>query len=113
MHEVNLMQRVLNKAVERAQEEGAQHIRMMQLKVGEASGMEPHSLEQAFELVKQGTMAEGAHLQINKIPTVCYCSYCNLEFHPISDAHECLHCHRPSHEILQGKEFQLDFLEVS
>ncbi|MGA7932300.1 MAG: hydrogenase maturation nickel metallochaperone HypA [Kovacikia sp.] len=113
MHEVGMMQRLLDTAVERAKQEGAEHIRLVQMRVGDASGTVPESLEFAFDVAKKGTIAEDAHLQIDRIPTVCYCLHCGSEFQPIDQLYECPQCHQISTEIRQGKEFELEFLEVS
>jgi hydrogenase nickel incorporation protein HypA/HybF len=113
MHEVGMMQSLLNTAVERAKQEGAGHIRLVQMRVGDASGVVPDSLEFAFDVAKKGTIAQNAHLQIDRVPTICYCSHCALEFQPIEELYECPQCHQMSTEIRQGKEFELEFLEVS
>ncbi|MBE9181751.1 hydrogenase maturation nickel metallochaperone HypA [Oculatella sp. LEGE 06141] len=111
MHEVGMIQSILDTAVARAKEEGAQHIRFVQMRVGEASGVVPESLERAFAAAKQGTIAEEAHLQIDYVPTVCYCSRCDLEFQPAAQRYECPQCRQIITEIRQGKEFELAFLE--
>lgn len=113
MHEVEMMQNLVNMAVERAKQEGAQHIRTVHMRIGHASGVVPESLELAFELAKQGTIAEDAQLQIQYLPTVCYCLRCGLEFQPLDRLYECPQCHQISTEIRQGKECELEFLDVS
>lgn len=113
MHEVGLMQNVLDAAIERAREEGAQHIRVVEMRVGEASGVVLESLELAFDVVKKGTIAEDAKLQVKNVPVVCYCSNCQIEFTPVDLLYECPQCHHISGEVRHGKEFELAFLEVS
>ncbi len=113
MHEVSMMQNILDAAVKRAKDEGAQHIRLVQMRVGEASDVVSNSLEVAFDVAKKGTIAEDAKLQVENVPVVCYCSNCNIEFHPTSKLNECPECHQAYCEVHQGKEFELAFLEVS
>ncbi|RCJ41914.1 hydrogenase nickel insertion protein HypA [Nostoc minutum NIES-26] len=113
MHEVRMMQGVLDRAIVRAKDGRAQHIRLVQMRVGEASGVMPDSLEVAFDVAKKGTIAEDAKLQVEHVPLVCYCSNCNSEFHPINELCECPECYQPYCEIRQGKEFEIAFLEVS
>ncbi|MBI4782218.1 MAG: hydrogenase maturation nickel metallochaperone HypA [Oscillatoriophycideae cyanobacterium NC_groundwater_1537_Pr4_S-0.65um_50_18] len=113
MHEVGMMQSVLTSAIERAQQEGASHIRVVQMRVGAAAGVVPESLELAFEIVKKGTIAEDAHLEIDRVSTLCYCADCGLEFEPVNLLNECPHCHRSSTDLRHGQEFELEFLEVS
>jgi hydrogenase nickel incorporation protein HypA/HybF len=113
MHEVGMIQNILDAAILRAKEEGAQHIRLVQMRVGEASGVVPDSLQLAFAATKKGTMAEDAKLQVENVPIICYCSNCNIEFHPTNELYECPECHQAYCELRQGKEFELAFLEVS
>jgi hydrogenase nickel incorporation protein HypA/HybF len=113
MHEISMMQNLLNTAIERAQTEGAQHIRLVQMRVGDASGVTPDFLRFAFEVAKQGTIAENAQIQIDRVPTLCYCLSCHLEFSPIDEQYECPQCHQNETEIRQGKECDLAALEVS
>jgi hydrogenase nickel incorporation protein HypA/HybF len=113
MHEVGMMQNLMDSVIERAKQEGAEHIRLVQMRVGEASGVVPESLELAFDVVKKGTIAEDAHLQIDRVPTVCYCAHCDAEFAPADLLNECPQCHQISTAIRHGKEFELEFLEVS
>lgn len=113
MHEVGMMANLLSRAVERAKEEGAKHIRLVQVRVGEASGVVPASLELAFDVVKKGTIAADAQLQINWISTVCYCTHCDENFTPANLLNECPQCHQITADIRHGKEFDLEFLEVS
>ena len=113
MHEVGMMQQILETAVERAKQEGAQHINRVHMRVGTEAGVVPDSLTLAFEVAKKGTIAEDARLEVEDIPVLCYCANCNIEFHPIDSLYECPECHQPYCEVRQGKEFELAFLDVS
>ncbi len=113
MHEVGMMQSILERAVERAKQEGAHHIDGVHMRVGAASGVVPDSLEFAFEIAKKGTIAEDAQLETELVPVVCYCANCQLEFQPTDLLYECPECHQPNCEVKQGQEFELAFLDVS
>ncbi len=113
MHEVGLMQNILDRAVKRAQQEGAHQIDGLHVRLGADSGVVPDSLEFAFEVVKKGTIAQSARLQTELIPLVCYCANCNLEFEPTDLLYECPECHQSNCEVKQGQEFELAFLDVS
>jgi len=87
VHEVSLMQDTVIIAVKQAREAGAQRIHRVMMRVGALSGAVPETLEFAFEIVAKGTMAEGALLEIEKVPVVCYCSACARSSNrPISSA---------------------------
>ena len=80
MHEVSLMQDTVIIATRQAREAGAQRIHRVAMKVGALSGAVPETLEFAFEIVAKGTMAEGATLDIERIPVMCFCPACAQEF---------------------------------
>jgi hydrogenase nickel incorporation protein HypA/HybF len=113
MHEVGIMQNVLDTAVEKAKREGATHIQLVQLRVGHATGIMPESLQLAFDVVRKGTIAEDAYLYIDRVPTICYCWHCGADFEPMDELYECPQCQQISTEIRQGKEFELKSLVVS
>jgi len=115
VHELGLMQSILEIAEEYARREGAQTIREIGLKVGALSGVEVAALEFAFEAAKQGTMAEKARLVVQWIPVVAFCEECNLKFEvdsPFAIA-LCPVCTEATATLEQGQELQVDYLEVS
>jgi len=113
MHEVGVMESALGIALKRAADEGAQHIHQLTMRVGPLSGVVAEALEFAFDVLSQGTIAEGATLQVERVPIVCYCRTCRREFQPDDLFCECPRCHTPGGEVRQGRELELASLEVS
>lgn len=113
MHEVGLMENALAIALDYAARDHAQRIHKICLRVGTLSGVEPDALNFAFDVVTQNTIAAAARLEIVPCPTLCYCDVCQMEFVPIDMGYECPYCNTWSCTILQGKELELESLEVS
>jgi len=113
MHEVGLMQDTLDLAVEEAGRAGATRIHRLMMQIGRLSGVVPEALEFAFEILAKGTIADGAILEIEQVPIVCYCAACTREFEPPSMICECPGCGTPSFDVRRGREIQLSSLEVS
>jgi hydrogenase nickel incorporation protein HypA/HybF len=113
MHEVGLMQNALAIALDYAAREQATRIDQLVLRVGSLSGVEPEALQFAFDVVRQGTIAEQAQLRIERCPTVCFCQQCEQPFEPLTLGYECPHCHYWTSAIVQGRELELAALEVS
>ncbi|MFZ9737971.1 MAG: hydrogenase maturation nickel metallochaperone HypA [Prochlorotrichaceae cyanobacterium] len=114
MHEISIMKETLDLAIATAQAHSAQRIDHLTLKIGLLSGVVPEALRFAFDVVVQGTIAEGATLEIELIPIQCHCTPCNQPFEPEDDyLYECPSCHQFSHRVLRGRELQLASLEVS
>lgn len=113
MHEISLMQDTVVIATKQAREAGAHRIHRIMMRVGALSGAVPETLEFAFDIVAKGTLAEGATLEIERVPMRCYCSACCKEFEPADFVCECSNCGRPSTDIRSGRELQLTSVEVS
>lgn len=113
MHEVGLMQSTLALALERAAGEGAHRIHRLTMRVGALSGVVPEALEFAFDVLARGTIAEGAVLEMERVPIICYCPTCRLEFRADDLFCECPRCRHPSAEVRGGRELELASLEVS
>ncbi|MBT3268934.1 hydrogenase maturation nickel metallochaperone HypA [Candidatus Poribacteria bacterium] len=113
MHEVSLMATAVEVAEQHARDAGGTRIRVLRVRIGEASGVVREALEFAFEAVTVGTMAEGASFDVQVVPTLCYCSNCKEEFTPTSVFRECPTCGSFSADIRQGMELELASLEVT
>ena len=115
MHEVGLMQRALDIALEQAVEQGAQHIHRITFRVGAESGVVPEVIEIAFAIATQGTLAAGAQLTIDPVPLLCFCHGCDQEFQPVDGdlLHTCPHCQRLGAEVRHGREFEITSIELS
>jgi len=107
------MQEAVGIAGHHAREAGATRIRMIRVRIGESSGVVREALEFAFEAVTEGTMAEGAALDIEVTPTICHCAGCASEFKPANVFRECPSCGSLSTDIVQGMELELTSLEVT
>ena len=113
MHEISVMQSTIEIAIEHAQARSAEKIHRIHMRVGALAGVVIDALEFAFPIVAQGTMAEGATLEIEFVPALCRCSTCGSEFEPKDFFYECPNCQALTVDLLHGKELDLAFLEVS
>ena len=113
MHEIGLMQQMVEIALERAASTGTQRVERVTVRVGAESGVVPEVITFAFDVATRGTIAEGAELRIEEVPLVCFCRACDLEFVPADALHECPHCRRIGAEVRRGHEFELASLEIA
>jgi hydrogenase nickel incorporation protein HypA/HybF len=113
VHEISLMQDAVILATQQARASGARRIHRIAMRVGALSGAVPETLEFAFEIVAKGTLAEGATLEIERVPVLCYCPACAEEFEPADLVCECTRCGRPSTQVRRGRELHVASLEVS
>lgn len=106
------MQSAVAMAIEAAQAQGAARIHVLRMRVGALSGVVTESLEFAFELVCQGTIAAGARLEVENIPLACWCASCAAEFTGGDDFTVCPRCQTPSADLRRGRELEIASLEV-
>lgn len=112
MHEVGITQSILEIAVDNAQKAGAVKISSLTVEIGGLSGVIPESVEFCFEAVTQGTMAEGATLNIIRIPGLGRCDDCGKETELDSYTFNCSHCESYNLERIQGDELRLTEVEI-
>jgi len=113
MHELSLVENVLDLALERAQQHGAGRIETITLRVGSLAGVDPDALQFAFEVVKAGSIADGAQLVIEAVPAECFCAECETTFAAADGCCECPACGTISRDLRQGRELQLLSLELA
>ncbi len=112
MHELSLMENTLAVVFEEARKNGAERVTSLRMRVGALSGVVPEALTFAFEALTQGTLAEGASLQIDPVAPACYCMACRREFEPGPYSFECPSCGSPSAELRRGRELEIVSFEV-
>jgi len=113
MHEVSIMSEAVRMAVEAAQTAGAQQVTGLRLRVGRLSGAVPEAMEFAWDVVRRGTIAEGARLEIESVPATCWCATCQAEFDCIEFFDECPRCHNLSAELRGGRELEIAAVEIN
>jgi hydrogenase nickel incorporation protein HypA/HybF len=112
MHEASIMQSVLDLALARLMEPGVRIVRLG-LRVGALSGVASEALSFAFEAMKTDTPAEGAELEIERVPARLVCRSCRVEFAPETYPAPCSECGNWDSEVRQGQELELVFIELS
>lgn len=115
MHEVGLAQELVRLAEEAARQHGASRVRRLGLRLGALSGVVEEALRFAFLAVREGTLAEGAELCVERVPLRCLCEACGATF--VSEDRFgvalCPHCGEPSGTVLEGREMVVSFVEVA
>lgn len=113
MHELSVAQSLIDLASETIVNEGAGHVRKLNLRIGAMAGVVSEALRFSFELAAEGTCCEGAELEIEHVLVVVYCEYCEQE--KSLECYACFvcpDCGKPTPTILSGRELELVSLEV-
>lgn len=112
MHEMAITQSVLNIALEAGRQGGAARITAIRIKMGAYSDVVPAILKEYFAVAAKGTMAEGAQLQITRIPVTMRCRACGWQG-AVDKLHiRCGRCGGADLSLLTGREFYVESLEA-
>lgn len=111
MHEFGVMSYLLQAVTEKAQEVGARRVLAINLVVGDRASLVDDAMLFYFEMMTPGTVAEGAHLNMRRIPTRFSCSLCDMTYEPGLDFC-CPTCGRVGQLTDEGSEFLIESIEI-
>lgn len=112
MHELTITQSVLSIALGQAEANHANKITKINITFGELSGIVDECVEFYFELLSKDTIAAGASLSFDRLPTKLCCRKCNNTFSPDGHSWVCPSCKAQSVEIVSGRECYISSMEV-
>ena len=113
MHELSIANSIVEIATQHVQEAGGGRVSQIHLRIGSLSCVHRDALLFSFDLITADTPLAGAKLQIVELPVVIYCRYCDcLRELPGVQQFRCPHCQTPSADIRQGKELDIDSIEL-
>ena len=113
MHELSLATELVEQVELAARREGAVRVESVEVVIGELSGVELESFEFCFPLAAEGTLLEGARLEIERVPVRVRCSHCGRESAPAPTGLACRECGSLAVELVAGRDFRLRAIEVS
>jgi hydrogenase nickel incorporation protein HypA/HybF len=108
MHELTITQNIIDIAVSEA---GDRKISGINLVIGELSSIVEDSLRFCFDVISKDTLAEGACLSVTRVSAVIRCVSCSCELGLERDG-LCPECGKRGGEVMAGREFYLESIEV-
>lgn len=113
MHELGIMSGVLDAAKEAASDAGAMRLLGVTLRIGEMTEAIEDALVFAFEALTEGDpFTEGAQLEVVMVRPKSRCLECGAEFEHDRFSMFCPRCDSFATELLEGRELQIDSIEV-
>ncbi len=109
---MSITQEILRIAVEHAGQAGAKRITDIHLVIGALSSVVDDSVQFYFDFLSPDTLAEGAQLHFERIEARLRCRACGREFAPQGMNWNCPQCDAVGGEVVAGREFYLDSIEV-
>jgi len=113
MHELPITQQIVKMATERGLEAGASKVERIRLVVGERSGYISESIQMYFDIISEGTLCEGALLEIEAVRPKLKCPACGTIFVRKPMRFDCPACGTDGEPTDIGREFYIDSIEIS
>ena len=113
MHEMGIVQSIMEILEQQAQIHNAKKIVRISLEFGALTAVQTEAIRFAFEVLSKGSVAENADLDITIIPVTIYCIDCSREhvlevYRPF-----CPSCDSAAVQIIRGRdEMRIATLEV-
>ncbi len=104
MHEMTAAYGLLRILEDQAKAHGIGRISRVRLTIGRLRGLEPRQLAAAFAVLAEGTLAEGAPLDINEVAARARCRGCGTTWTLAGYLFDCPACGAADAEILEGRE---------
>lgn len=111
MHELSVTQSVLDIALRHADEAGAKRITRLNLVVGDLSSIVDESVQFYWDIISEGTIAEGADLHFERVPGTLRCLACGHTF-SLNEDFVCPACGEKQVVAVGGDDFRLDSIEI-
>ncbi|MEB3359596.1 MAG: hydrogenase maturation nickel metallochaperone HypA [Synechococcales bacterium] len=108
MHELGITQNIVAIASEHAQ--GAR-VQRLSLEIGQLTAILPDAIRFCFDVCAQGTVLEGATLEILETPGLGQCRECGHQL-PLSQPFGVCVCGSTRLDIIQGQELLIKELET-
>lgn len=112
MHEMSLTEGVLRVLEEQAVAQNFVRVKTVWLEIGELSSVDPEALIFCFEAIRGGTLAEGARMEIIRIPGSALCMDCGKQVHVDHRYAACPECGSEKLHVSGGDEMRIKELEV-
>ena len=113
MHELSITEQIIEIAVRHGEKNQAQQVTDLYLVIGELSTVIDESVRFYWDLISEDTICEGARLHFNRIPAIFKCLDCEDEYRLVEgELVPCPQCGSTRMEVLQGKEFHLDSINI-
>ncbi len=112
MHELAITEGIMEAALPAAREAGAKKILEIRLKIGELSGVMPECIQEYFNLISVGSIAQDAKLVFETIPIKISCKDCDFVGEIKKGSKTCPKCSSSKFKIIAGREYFVDNLKV-
>lgn len=112
MHEMALTESLVELIEGEGRKRGFARVRVVRLEIGALGGVDAEAMRFCFDAVSQGTLVDGARLDINIAPGEGWCLDCAKTVKMYERFGSCPQCGRWHVQVTAGDDLRLKELEV-
>jgi len=113
MHEMSVTESMIEVVLRHAEKNHATKVTRINIVLGESSTVVPESVQFYFDIIGKDTIAEGAELNFRRTKLMAKCNGCGEEFEVVEYDFTCPACSGTKTEIISGREFQVESIEIA
>lgn len=112
MHEMSLAESIRQIVEDAGRAQGFARVKTVVLEIGQLASVEPEALAFCFDVVMKDSIADGARLQIDRVPGEGWCMQC-ADTVPITALYDpCPRCGSYQVQATGGTEMRVKELEI-
>jgi hydrogenase nickel incorporation protein HypA/HybF len=112
MHEAGIAEYLIEVAAQHLQRAPHGPVRLLHVRIGEMAGVNPDSLDFAFECLSKGTELDGARLAVERVPLAVDCAACGRRTAVADYVFRCGACDAEQVTVATGRELQFVSIDV-
>lgn len=112
MHEYPITEQIIKIAEKHCREAGAERVTKVSLVVGDYSGLVRESIHMYFDIISEGTLCQGADIEMERVKPKLKCPSCGELFERAPMSFACPKCGTDGEPTEIGKEFYIKEIEV-
>jgi len=112
MHELPVTENLLEIAIRHANKAEATRILSLNIVIGQYASIVDDSIQFYWDIITDGTLAQGANLNFHRISAEFRCMNCHHCFSPVMELLPCPVCGSSKLDLISGAEFFLESIEV-
>jgi hydrogenase nickel incorporation protein HypA/HybF len=113
MHELSIVSSVVDTVIESLAAYPGSRVLEVRLRVGALASVVVDSLEFCWDIATEGTALEGSKLVVKTVPVLLHCARCDADVELEGlQSFRCPRCDEPSSELRQGRELEIDSIEI-
>jgi len=109
MHEYTIVQSMLDICEKHSK---GKEVDKVVVDIGKMSGIEPHFLQESFNVFKENTICKDATLEMNLIDITIVCKNCNKKSTVENYDFFCPVCQSGDTKVLTGQEMHIQYIEL-